>query len=320
VSPTGVEAGGHVAHRLRVAEPVTAEFGIRYDHFSQSDEGVFSPRGNLAVALSPRTTVRAAWGLFHQPQEVYQLHVQDGDADFYRAQRAQHRVVGVDHALSRFTLRAEAYQRVLSRLRPRYDNLFNVNSGIEEAAPDRIRLEPTSGEARGIELFASNDPRNRLRWYASYAWARVEDVIDGAATPRGLDQRHSALVETGYRPSERWSISSSWQIQSGRPYTSSTIATTTLPDGRREHRFEFGETYGERLPPYHRLDLRVTRQFDLRTSRMAVYVDVFNLYDRDNPRGWSMSLETDEGGLVRMDSGPVSNLPRLPSLGIAWNF
>lgn len=320
-APNGVEAGGHVTHRLRIADPATAELGARYDYYSQSDESVLSPRANVAVALGRRTTARAAWGMYHQPQELYQLDVQDGDHRFYRAQRAEQRVLGVDHTLAGgVTLRAEAYQRLLSRVRPRYDNLFNVNSGIGEAAPDRIRLEPSSGEARGIELFASNDPRSSLRWHASYTWARVEDVMDGVAVPRGLDQRHSGLVEVGYRPAERWSVSSSWQVRSGRPYTSSTIITTTLPDGRFEHSYEFGEPYGERLAAYHRLDLRVTRQLTVGRNQLALYLDVFNLYDRDNPRGWSSSLENDGNGVVRMESGPVSNLPRLPTLGITWQF
>jgi hypothetical protein len=321
VAHSAVESGVYATHRFRIAEPLTSEVGVRYDRYSQSREGVFSPRVNLAFALNRSTTLRAAWGLYHQPQELYQLHVQDGDASFYRAERAEHRVMGLDHVLAGgVSLRAEGYQRVLSRMRPRYDNLFNVNSGIEEAAPDRIRLEPTSGEARGIELLASSDPRNRLRWTASYSYASIEDVIDGRRVPRGLDQRHSALVELGYRPTPRWSLSSSWQMRSGRPYTSSSIVTTTLPDGTQEHRYVFGELYGKRLAAYHRLDLRATRRFDVGRNQIAVFVDVFNLYDRENPRGWSSSLENDGNGTVRLEEGPVMNLPRLPSLGVSWEF
>lgn len=218
------------------------------------------------------------------------------------------------------TVRAEAYQRVLSRMRPRYDNLFNVNSGIEEASPDRIRLEPSGGEARGLELFASSDPRDRLRWSASYAYALVEDVIDGRPTPRPMDQRHSALLELGYKPSAAWSVSTSWQIRTGRPYTSSSITTTIRPDGEPEYAYAFGTPYGERLAPYHRLDVRVTRRFDLGRHQVALFADVFNLYDRENPRGWSSSLENDGEGTIFLEEGAVMNLPMLPSIGVSWEF
>ncbi|MEX2570978.1 MAG: TonB-dependent receptor [Gemmatimonadota bacterium] len=321
LDPSGIEAGAYVTHRLRVADPLTLELGLRYDHYSQSNESVVSPRFNLAYAVGENTTLRAAWGLYYQPQEVYQLYVQDGDPDFYQAERAEHRVVGIDHLLpSGVTLHAEAYQRVLSRMRPRYESLFNVNSGIEEAAPDRIRLEPSSGEARGVEVFASSDAQAKVRWHAGYTFASIEDIIDGKAVSRGVDQRHSALLELGYRPSARWSLSSSWQIRSGRPYTSSSIASTTLPDGSSEHAYVFGSPYAERLDSYHRLDLRVTRRFDLARGQLAVFFDMFNVYDRENARGWSSSLEDDGSGAVRVEEGAVMNLPMLPSVGVTWEF
>jgi hypothetical protein len=145
-------------------------------------------------------------------------------------------------------------------------------------------------------------------------------VLEGRSVPRGLDQRHSTLLELGYRPTARWSLSSSWQMRSGRPYTSSSIATTTLPDGSQEHMYVFGAPYGERLAAYHRLDLRATRRFDVGRNQIAVFVDVFNVFDRENPRGWSSSFENDGNGTIRLEEGPVMNLPRLPSLGVSWEF
>ncbi len=320
-SPSAWEAGGHLTHRARLAESVTTELGVRFDHYSQSGESVVSPRFNAAAALGPRTTVRGAWGLYHQPQEVYQLQVQDGNNEFSRAERAEHRVVGIDHVLhSGIDVRVEVYQRALSRVRPRYHNLFNVNSGIEEAAPDRVRLEPTSGEARGIEVLASSGPRKQLRWSASYALSSVEDVIDGVRVPRGVDQRHAALLEMGYRASTRWSVAASWQVRSGRPYTQSTIESSTLPSGSIEHRYAFGEAFGERLAPYHRMDVRVTRRFSTGWGDADVFLDFFNLYGRENPRGWSSTFEVGDDGGVYLEEGPVMNLPMLPSFGVSWRF
>jgi hypothetical protein len=320
-TPRGVEIGAYMAHRVHIAEPLTVEAGLRYDHYSQSRDDVVSPRLNLAVALGRRTTLRGAWGLYYQPQEVYQLQAYDGDFTFYPVERAEHRVLGIDHTLTGgANVRVEAYQRVLSQVRPRYVNLFNGNSAINEALPDRIRLEPREGEALGIELFASNEPQSgKVRWFGSYTYASVEDVIDGQKIARGVDQRHSALLELGYRPTPLWSLAVSWQIRSGRPYTESTIRTDTLPGGEVKHVYHFGAVYGERLPAYHRMDLRATRRFTFGQSHLAVFLDVFNLYDRKNPRGAAAWIENHDG-TISVETEMVPNLPRLPSIGVSWEF
>jgi hypothetical protein len=84
--------------------------------------------------------------------------------------------------------------------------------------------------------------------------------------------------------------------------------------------YVFGAPYGERLAAYHRLDLRATRRFDVGRNQIAVVVDVFNVFDRENPRGWSSAFENDGNGTIRLEEGPVMNLPRLPSLGVSWEF
>jgi hypothetical protein len=83
---------------------------------------------------------------------------------------------------------------------------------------------------------------------------------------------------------------------------------------------EYGEPYAARLPAYHRLDLRVTRTFDLRRGRLAIFFDVFNLYDRENPQSYNYDLRySRQNGLaVRRHLEPL--LPRLPTLGASWEF
>jgi outer membrane receptor protein involved in Fe transport len=321
-TPAGREFGGYVAHRVRLADPLTAEVGLRYDHYSQSSDHVISPRLNVAWAMARQTTLRGAWGHFYQPQELYQLQAQDGDFDFHPAELAEHRVLGLDHTLTNgVSLRAEVYQRVLSRVRPRYVNLFNAMSLAPEAEHDRVRLAPTSGTAKGVEIFAARDVRkSKLSWYTSYALSSVEDVIEGHRVPRAADQRHAVLVELGYRPTPKWSLAWSWQMRTGRPYTASFMSTDTLPNGEVQNRHDFGPIGGERLPAYHRMDIRGTRRFQIGQNQLSVFVDVFNLYNRENVRGWASWLERRDGGEMVILRDSIAYLPRLPTIGVSWEF
>lgn len=74
-----------------------------------------------------------------------------------------------------------------------------------------------------------------------------------------------------------------------------------------------------RLRAYHRLDLRVTRDVMIRTTRLAIFGDLFNVYDRKNARAYDPTVSIVRGQVVytkRVDS----LMPRLPSFGVSWEF
>ncbi|MCP4726602.1 MAG: hypothetical protein GY863_16270, partial [bacterium] len=78
----------------------------------------------------------------------------------------------------------------------------------------------------------------------------------------------------------------------------------------------------ERLPDYHRLDLRLTRNFKVRNGRLGVFLEVINAYDRRNIR----NVEYTIGGGESIDEPPpfpqrVDHhwLRFLPSIGLTWD-
>ena len=268
LSPSGVQVGVYLGDRLRLTDPLTAEVGVRYDHTSWADDNTVSPRLNLAYVLGERTVLRGGWGRFYQTQGIHELHVQDGDENFYPAELAEHRVVGLEHVFdNEVSLRVEAYQKMLSDIHPRYQNLFNEVEFFPEVVGDRIRLEPEDGEAKGIEIFLKRDTGDRLSWWASYGLAFAEDGINGRTVPRNRDQRHTVYLDLNYRPNEKWRINVAWQFHTGWPYTAQISEPIFLPDGTFFGRdIFFGPVNGERFPPYHRLDFRVHRYFHFATS------------------------------------------------------
>ena len=82
---------------------------------------------------------------------------------------------------------------------------------------------------------------------------------------------------------------------------------------------QFGALNSARLPPYHRLDLRVSRRFHVGRGELLAFLDVFNAYNRATPRGIFYRVQIINGNVV---SQPMVDalLPILPTFGVSWEF
>ncbi|HJR62485.1 MAG TPA: TonB-dependent receptor [Gemmatimonadaceae bacterium] len=318
-APEGTVMGAHVSQRLRPWRPLTLELGVRFDRHSYVDSDELSPRFNVALDVGERTTMRGAWGRYSQAQGIHQLQVQDGIQDFHHTEIAEHRVLGAEHLFaSGVLLRAEAYQRKMANPRPQLLNLANELEPVPETEDDRLLYLPSSADVRGVELFARRESAERFDWSASYAYSVAEDVVDGQTIPRLFDQRHTVYADVAYTPSRRWRFSAAWQYHSGWPFTPITVRVDTAAGPVFITRRAFGELNSQRLPSYHRMDVRVMRTFDTRRGRVLAYIDIFNLYNRRNPRAREVNVISLSP--VRVTEGVDRQLPRLPSFGVIWEF
>jgi hypothetical protein len=320
--------GLYLGDRFRLGQRLTAEIGARWDRHDLTDEDVVSPRLNLAWSPTASTTLRTGWGHFYQSQRPHELQVEDGETEFLGAERAEHRVLGIEHwwqaGKGHWSLRAEAYQRLMSDVRPRYENLFDPFQLYPETSYDRYRIAPQSAEAVGAELFLTYRGAGHLDWWANYSWSEVTDEIDGQDVPRQFDQTHAFTVSATWRPSPKWTLTGAWIYHTGWPTTAVSGELAESPDGELEVVPVLGPTNGERLPGYHRLDLRFARRFQLKKrGTIELFLDVQNAYDRSNVSGY----EVDDRAFSIGDDGQVIYSPQeekwlgvLPSLGISWRF
>jgi hypothetical protein len=74
------------------------------------------------------------------------------------------------------------------------------------------------------------------------------------------------------------------------------------------------------LPAYHRLDVRVSREVPTRRGRLFFFIDVYNLYNRENARAVTLSLEDLRNGRPMVREINERLLPRLPAFGVQWEF
>ena len=331
-APAGSDAGAWLTQRVRPWDALTAELGVRVDQQARHDaadgrrrgfrhETQVSPRVGVAWTPAGGTTVRAGWGRYWQAQGLHELPVQDGEGTFARAELAEQRTLGVERAFGEtIAARAELYDRRHAHVRPRWESADGAVDFFPEVGPDRQRLTPAAGRSRGMELQVRRTVPAGLSWTASYALASARDQVDGRWMPRPLDQRHTVTLDVGWRPSPDWSVGMAWLYHSGWPTTSFQVTADTLANGTVLVRHVYGERNADRLAPYHRLDARIARRFHMADGRLSLFLDVFNVYDRRNPRAQQLlgGYATSEGanGSLQFDL----LLPRVPSFGMAWQF
>ncbi|MYF69959.1 MAG: hypothetical protein F4181_08310, partial [Proteobacteria bacterium] len=71
--------------------------------------------------------------------------------------------MSLEHRLRNdLVFRLEAYEKTMSNLRPRYEDLFDPFALIPELQPYRVKISPASARATGVELLVSNDAAQPL--------------------------------------------------------------------------------------------------------------------------------------------------------------
>lgn len=329
---SGVRFGSYLSGRFRVARPLVAELGLRYDHTSYSGDDDLSPRVNLAYNFNDKTTLCAGWGYYYQSEGIHEIAVGDGETDFYPSQRAELRVAGIEHEFeSGIRLRVEAYDKLYTDLRPAYRNTFDDIEAFPETEDDRTVIFRKNGSSRGIEFYLKKDTGGKFSWWSSYAYARVEEDVDhiyfpsadasgyyDVTIPTPQDQRHTFYLDMHYRPTTRWQLSTAFQFHSGWPYTDLILMSESTPEGTY-YWLQADEQWGTRFKPYHRLDLRINRYFPLKKGRITAFVEILNILDQKNVRKYNYHLRR-SNYYYYLEKEPEHWFGWMPSFGISYDI
>ena len=121
------------------------------------------------------------------------------------------------------------------------------------------------------------------------------------------DQPVIINVVADYKPSSKWTFGAKWSYHSGN-LTTPIVGSTQDANGR--YHPIYGELNTERLPAFHRLDLRADQ---IITPRLSVYYEITNAYNHDNIDGYSYS----ENYQTRK---PAQGLGFMPNIGMEYKF
>lgn len=292
--------------------------GLRGDHYGFLDNAArVSPRLGARYTLTDRTTLTASAGRYWQAPSYIWL-VGDPSNALLPPFRADQAVVGIEF-LARpdvkvqlegfvkgyddYPLRAFRPQAVLSP------------SGFDDVTSDiPFGLEPlearANGRSVGAELFVQKQLSEiPLFGLASISVSRTTfDGADGVTRPGSFDTRAIANAVLGWRPNAKWELSGKFRIASGLP---TTPFITGGPSAGQQDFTRWNE--GDRLPTFHALDVRVDRRWSLRTVQLIGYLDIQNIYGRENVSGvrWNPRDQRVERN---------TSIGLLPSIGFSIEF
>jgi len=269
--------------------------GVHYTHDGYLKRHYTEPRLGVEWKWSADTVVSAGWGRHNQFPAGDQVIGGIGNPSLWHL-RATHSVLGVSQQFGEgWSWRVEAYQKKFSDFVVA-DPVLNYANGA-------------SGESRGLELLLKKEATSKLSgWFSlSLSRARRQNDRTGEAFPFDFDQPVIASLVAQYKLSDRWLLGSRWSYHTGSPDTP-IVDADSYPDGRP--RPVYGGLNSERLPAYHRLDVR--GDFIL-SPKYRFYGEVINAYARKNVSGYSYSADYSS-------RKPVTQLPLLVSFGVMVGF
>lgn len=321
--PKGGSYGAYIADRWKLSDGTVLEWGLRWDdqtYTGLTSDAQLSPRLNVLRRIGEQTDLRLSWGRYHQSQGIHKLQVEDGIADYWPAQSADQLIAGLQHRFENGTaLRLEVFRKDVREVRPRFENLYDPLGLIPELQPDRVRLDPSRAQALGAEVSVSRND-GPWNWWASYTWSRATDRIEGRDEYRSWDQRHSVQGGFGWS-SETWDVSFAGNIHSGWPTTDLALVTDGVdPDGEPDYVVVPGPRNAVRYDYFASVDVRISRRFAVKRGTLSVFLEVSNLLDRQNICCRDWDIGDGPSGTQELELSLDYWLPRLPAVGILWEF
>ena len=284
---------------IRPVDPLRLLLGLRADYYSLARSWTFDPRAVAIVSADSKTRFKTGVGLFSQPPEFTENNPELGNRNLTPI-HALHLGAGLERDLADgIRVGAEGF----------YKSLWNRVVGVEGGV-DPIFENGGRGRIYGLELSGRVQPTGR-RWFGflSYTLSRSERK-DRDGEPWRLfdfDQTHILTLAGTYQLGRGWEVSGTFRLITGNPTT--PVTGSILDLNTSLYQPIYGPTNSERSAMFHRLDLRVEKQWSLRASKVALYLDVQNVYNRLNPEGFQYNYDYSE----RKD---IPGLPIIPSLGL----
>jgi TonB family protein len=279
-------------------DPFTVQLGSRIDYYDEIDAFSYDPRASSQLQLTETTTLKAGIGMFSQPPQFQESSPELGNPEL-DPMHTLHVSAGFEQKIGEgFTVGIDGFYKHL------YDNIIGTEYGDEP-----FFTNAGLGRIFGGELLLRVDPRGRFFGYLSYTLSRSERKDPGDEQWRlfDFDQPHIFTAAAVYRLGRGWELGATMRLVSGNPDTDIEGASqNVIPD---QHSPVFGPLNAIRSPTFHRLDFRIEKQWTFTHWKLALYLDVQNVYNAENPEGWVYDYEY-------RNRQPIRGLPILPILGL----
>ncbi len=281
---------------------LTASAGLRWDYFDYIDKYAIDPRLGLSFAVNPKTNLNLAFGQHSQSPSYIEMtaHPDNRTLDYKHTRQV---VLGVER-LFRDDIRGtvEVYYK-------KYNNVPIPIGFLTQDPFDASYGQYVSqgkGYAKGVEIFLQKkrtgfhnftlsyafsvskgfDPRFDHYYNWDYDYGHVFTLVNGfhfdlreKSWYRSLSKNTLYKIFGWLLPfADQVEIGIRWRYLGGRPYTEPVY----YPHIQYWAVDETVPLNAHRYPAYHRLDFRLDRRFMFKGWNMVTYLDIMNIYARDN--------------------------------------
>ncbi|MGY0391247.1 TonB-dependent receptor [Bizionia sp. KMM 8389] len=304
-----------------------------YDTYYDKNESIetfhnFEPRLGLSYQLNNVSSVKASYTkssqylhLLSNTSSVTPLDVWTPSGTYIKPQLSNQYAIGYYRRFKNntYSLELETYYKTI-------DNRIDYIDGSDLIGNNNIETEILDGEARayGLEVLLRKN-RGRFTGWLAYTLSKSEQrTLGGNAGGPGInngqwyntpyDRTHDISITGVYELSDKWSLSSIFVYQTGRP--------VTYPNGQYSYEDLSIATYSNRnenrLPAYHRLDVsaiyKPNNKPDRRWKGEWVF-GIYNLYNRKNAASISFNQNSQTG---QNEATRISIFGIIPS--VTYNF
>jgi hypothetical protein len=330
-----LEGALYIQDESSISDWLKTNLGLRGYYFKSKKYFSIEPRLSAEIIASENLSFTAAYAVAHQflhliirndislPTDLWYP-----SSDKIEPSKSSQYVLGVNYNINnkKYVFSVEGYYKDMKNLYEfKNSNDFNIGDPIE------ILFTQGQGEAYGIEFFAYKTAGNLSGWIGyTLSWTRrkFDDLNAGKIYYPRYDRRHDISLTLAYEINDSWSVGVNWVYASGQGFTVPTgqyMFESIGVNTQTNLQYNYTERNGYTLSPYHKLDLNVTYKFDWGNLGVETYLNLYNVYNRNNPFAiystndyTEVNNETTALPVSRINE--ISLFPFIPSVGITLKF
>jgi ferric enterobactin receptor len=294
--------------------------GVRVSKQNYSIGWYIAPRLAANAEIVKNLNLRAAWGIYYQPDNFEKLKSFEGQSTpLPNNNECVQYMTSLDYKLKNVDLKVDAYYKDYKHLTDdfRYDVYNRIPFIIDK------NFNTQRGKSKGLEFtFRYKFGKDNI---LSFCYAYAKNTIFNnlnQETYRNFDRRHSFTINSILNLPKNWSISFLYMFYTGEPYTPFDIAFIGMDDNNQGMFFyKMGIKNSARLPNFHTVDFRFSKTWNFKRFHMNTYLNIINLFDRQNITGfnWYAWQNSSERWYVSKYENSL-NIPRFISPGISVTF
>ena len=311
----------YAENSTNVKENTTITIGLRKSVTRNFKPSVLSPRLRIENRLSDKILLSASWGVYHQFPSMFSTVLRGVPIDISKnyASLKPEKAKYVDLSTQffpaqNFSVTLSGYHKSLSDLLIADEQRIYIADNIG------------SGYANGLEfqLRGVSGLWDKLSFYLAYAYANARYKTGKSQwTYFDHDRRHSLSCSFNVNVSTSLSVDGQWRFGSGFPYTPivgylySPDSWQADPDGWVLVK---GQKNSQRLPPYQRLDFRVSYKSHIGKIKTGIYFELVNILNIRNIFFYDWNLNADGPADYAIEKTPIYMMPFMPMAGSRFEF